>query len=198
MELARDSFPQSLGDAHPDKVLVETYGWQFGTWGGLCALLACFVLASEYIEKGPGGTEWLASGVVAAAGVAMLAYEVRRRSNRTALIIDGDRVGIYRRGRLDAQVSRGEIGCYRFEPMNTVEILIALGMFGVPAGILSLVAPLSIRDRVLAIAATLAIASAIASSIRTRHYCDIYLLPRRWRGLEWFMASRSLRLNVLR
>src|SRR2546430_2797248 len=87
MELARDSFPQSLGDAHPDKVLVETYGWQFGTWGGLCALLACFVLASEYIEKGPGGTERLASGVVAAAGGSMRRHGTRRRSQRTGLLI---------------------------------------------------------------------------------------------------------------
>src|SRR2546429_5183216 len=103
MELARDSFPQSLGDAHPDKVLVETYGWQFGTWGGLCALLACFVLASEYIEKGPGGTEWLASGVVAAAGGAKLAYVVRRRRNPNALIMHGAKVRVLRLRRLESQ-----------------------------------------------------------------------------------------------
>src|SRR2546427_4992379 len=119
MELARDSFPQSLGDAHPDKVLVETYGWQFGTWGGLCALLACFVLASEYIEKGPGGTEWLASGVDAAAGGWISAYLGIRPCQRNLLIIDGAWDWAYPPGELVSQISRRDVWSYRLCTMKT-------------------------------------------------------------------------------
>ncbi|MEW6265835.1 MAG: hypothetical protein AB1641_22410 [Thermodesulfobacteriota bacterium] len=87
--------------------IIETLGGQFGLWGAMFLVVAGLFLLSG---KGPSNdVEWLFTGASGAIGLILAGYEVWRRQNRTVLFKDGDRIAVYRRGRLDMTLTIDQI-----------------------------------------------------------------------------------------
>jgi hypothetical protein len=100
-----DSIPKSLKDTPREKRLVEQFGWQPFVWG-FALLLALRVsrpinLAGEIICFGFG-----------LVGLALVLHEIFRRINNTTLVADGNKIGIYRLGRLREVLPRYALGPY--------------------------------------------------------------------------------------
>jgi hypothetical protein len=188
-----DIFPPTLDEAPPDKVLVESLGWQFGTWG---AMFVFFALFCGITEHWPGGSEGRGIWGSMAAGGLFSGYEAWRRLHRTAVFPGRRLVGVYRRGALDMTVPYQDVQLYVLHPMNTLKIAIWGVLILTATAALNVVATRT-SDRLLAAAATAAVASSLASSIRTRRFCEIFYIPYKKRGRESFMVPKSQRARLL-
>ncbi len=92
----------------PDRQKVEeALGRQPTIWGACCIILAC--LFALPIGRPREVCELEIAAGLAALGLALLAYESRRRRNRTILVRDGDQIVIFRKGRPDMVVAPEEI-----------------------------------------------------------------------------------------
>lgn len=187
--MTQDSFPERFEHADPSRLLVETFGWQMGTWGGL---LAAFGAVSLPEPGGPGGKALLA--LIGAAGLGLVGYEFRRRARPTRLALGRDSLGVYRGGKLSGVLPRGELSQYVLEWTNTVKILFVLGLCFATTAALGWAALATAEDAwsmVMGPAACLAFGSAFASSWRTRLRCEHFLVPRPDGRNEWLMLSRE-------
>jgi hypothetical protein len=187
-------FPQRLDDVPSDECITRKYGWQWGNWGSLFVLLSVSLPAMQ-ADPVEGGAAFavVAFGVV---GLCMVAYEVWRRRRRTTLYIRENRVGIYRRGRLDTVAVPGEMPLYVFAGANTVQIVFIFSIVGAMLACLSIMADKVILRFVAGYAAAVCISAAI-SSLRTRWLSTCFIIPRAHGADEWVIVSEEAGARLL-
>lgn len=87
--------------------VVETLGWQPGIWGCFFIVVGC--LFALECKPPLSVLEWEILGLLAAAGLGLAAWELRRRKARTVLVRDGEFISVYHKGRLDSTVDPEDI-----------------------------------------------------------------------------------------
>ncbi|MBI5623019.1 MAG: hypothetical protein HY924_04490 [Elusimicrobia bacterium] len=186
-------FPSTIQAADPGQTVTETFGWQFGNWGLL--LLASAAWGAQ-AQSGYSTGEKVLGACIALTGLALASLEVRRRLDRRRFLVQGGEVGVYRRGRLERVVPRSGIGLYIPEVLNTVQIVFGLVLaFCAAAGVAF--AARDLADRCMAGLASAVFASAVASSVRTRHRCDILLVPHPKLGSRWVLLPTGQKGRLL-
>ena len=188
-------FPELVEQAPADQAIVETFGWQPVTWG-LFIVAACSILPT--MEKVLSRDEALGFLAVGLAGAALVGYELVRRRHRTVLWPVGDSVGVYRGGRLDLVVTRGDLTLYIMEETNTIKLFFFLVLCGAAPTVIAIVGKdLGLKERALAAAAALAFASSLASAVWTRLFLEHFYVPRKSGRNELVMVRRSQRGRLL-
>lgn len=178
----------------PDRLIVESLGWQPGIWGAFLLVLTGWI----YVQKDPPHLRLSAAAAALAGGAALVRYEARRRSRRTALFVRGPVVGIYRRGELALAVPREEILLYVASYVTTVKFILAPLFFGL-LGLLPLSDVFNPRTLnkppLLDVLTGLGLAAAgLASAVSlvwTRHVWLTFRLPRPNGVYEDFNIPRS-------
>jgi hypothetical protein len=187
-----EQFPERAEYLAARDLIVQQFGWQGETWGAYLLVAGGWCLAQkEDLFQLVGLAALLA-------GLGLLAWVARRRATRTALCVRGDRVVIYRRGKLDSEVARGNIGLLRTSIINTVKFALA-PCLGVLLGLIPVVdafrAPaggLALLDVAAGVALSVAAGVSLASLVYTRHVWRVLQLPcksRVW-AAEDFRVSR--------
>jgi len=175
--------------------VAETLGWQPGIWGAFFLLVASvFGLGG----KGPSlPVEWTIFGSSAALGLALTGYEAWRRRNRTVLVKDGERIAVYRKGRLDMILDSGEVAVRDPELFVMLRIGVPLGLAAIlftSVGILPILRNESMIDGLLILSLGLACWASLGSAAWTRFTCRSLRVPikgSRWRAEETVLIPRS-------
>jgi len=185
------------GLAHvPERCRVaETLGWQPGIWGVLFLLVACvFGLGG----KGPTtAVEWAISGSSAALGLGLTGYEAWRRRNRTVLVKDGERIAVFRKGRLDLVIDPGEVTLVKAELFVMLRVGVPLGLAAVlftSIGIVSVMRDEPVTDGLVILSLGVACWASLASAAWTRSACRHLRVPikgSRWLAEETVLVPRS-------
>jgi hypothetical protein len=188
-----EQFPERAEYLAARDLIVQQLGWQGETWGVYLLVAGGWCLAQQDAVFPFVGLAALL------AGLGLLAWVARRRATRTALCVRGDRVGIYRRGKLDMEVAWGDIVLLRTSILNTVKFALAPCM-GVFLGLIPVVdafrAPaggLALLDVAAGVALSVAAGLSLASLVYTRHVWRVLQLPcksRVW-AAEDFRVSRA-------
>ncbi|MCX5735179.1 MAG: hypothetical protein NTW68_12745 [candidate division NC10 bacterium] len=188
-----EQFPERAEYLAARDLIVQKLGWQCEVWGGYLLVAGGWCLAQkEDVFQLVGLAALLA-------GLGLLGWVTRRRVTRTALCVRGDRVGIYRRGRLDMEVAREDIVLLRTSILNTVKFALAPCM-GVFLGLIPVVdafrAPaggLALLDVAAGVALSVSAGVSLVFLIYTRHVWRVLQLPcksRVW-AAEDFRVSRQ-------
>jgi hypothetical protein len=179
MEKALEGFPQGQGQLAEGEVLAESLGWQCGTLGLLCLVVAAWALGLKDVPK----FRLSVFGGALALAVVLIRYEVRRRKNRTVLAFRGGRIGVYRKGALAMVLEPGQLTYFHFNYMNTVYFILAPLVFGL-LGLLPWMdffkdpgAKAPVLDMLEGLTVALCGLSSAASSIWVRHRWLTLRLP---------------------
>ncbi len=167
-------FPSRLLEVSGGDRAEEVFGW-------LPALGAAFLLATAVFFATSGRRALSVMGAaagLAALGVALAAYELRRRRAAAVLVRKGARIGVYRDGLLVAAHPLARITRLQLRLGNTFQYVMPPIAFTV-VGVLIALGPQSRPDDVK-IGLTLALGFGVAagSLLRTRLVCHHYYVPR--------------------
>lgn len=173
--------PQRTDQVPEGRLIVEHLGWQFATWGTCLLIIAGWIAAQN-----DSLNLRLAFGLPAlSGGVMMLRHEISRRRDRTALLIQGPVIAIYRKGDLALAAPREEILRYEAGYVTTIKFVLLplfLGTLGL-LPVISLTNPLiqtkpPLIDLLAGLSITVAGLVSAASLIWTRHVWLTFRLPR--------------------
>ncbi len=167
----------------------ETLGWQPGIWGVLSLLVACVF---GFGGRGPTvAVEWAITGVSAALGLGLTGYEAWRRRNRTVLVKDGERIAVFRKGRLDLTVAPGEIRVAEADLVVMLKIGVPLGLCAAlfsAVGITGLLRDeAGAAENLVILALGFACGASLASAAWTRYSCRHLRVP--IKGSKWMEES---------
>jgi hypothetical protein len=168
-------FPEQLEALPPEeRAVTETFGWQPANWG------SAFVAGGAWMgvtDKTLGAQGLAVVGAIIAAGIGLVFWEIRRRAHPTSVVAKAGRLGIYRKRRLDLVATLGQVTVQLVDGLNTVKILVGLGIWTAGAAALAAIAERPF-DQAVAGWMTLVLVSSGVSSFRTRHRCTELILPR--------------------
>lgn len=119
----KSEFPHDVNQTPPEARLTEV----FGLTPLFCALglLGFSVTLGETLfplsmRDVKDGLLVLATGL---AGLGCLGYEVRRRMNRTRLLVQGERIAVYRGAFLSEEIQRAQVVEYKLDHGNTFKMV---------------------------------------------------------------------------
>ena len=189
-----EAFPESSQQLAPGELIEENLGWQFGAWGGLMLVYGAALL----VFGDRSNDAYIGASALLAAGGACAYYELWRRSHRTGVCVREPKLGIYRRGRLDMEVTRPEIQIFLTNAINTMKFAMVPVMGAIGGGMpLYLyffdLKPVTLSTVLWGLPAVVASGFSLASLIYTRHVWTVFRLPRKGRFsfLEDFCVSKS-------
>jgi hypothetical protein len=172
--------------------VVETLGWQPGIWGTFFIAAACLLILPA--RRPLISLEWQMAGGSALIGVILVAYELRRRRNRTVLVREGANIKVFRKGRLDLTLTPGEITIVNADIVTMLKIGLPLGLsaalfsaIGI-TGILKSGA-LTVDDLII-LCLGLACGASLASAAWTRFTCSHLRVP--IKGSRWLVEETIL------
>lgn len=180
-----------------EQKVVESSGWQPGIFGALLIIVACFFHAPASYT--PDDIEIAIFTTAGVTGLGLLYYEVWRRKNKTALVRDGDVIGVFRGSRL-VRICKPEQIELRNMPLATfLQILIPLLSFAVGFFMFAIMGESMERGyRILNAVAGLAMIASCASFIRTHFFWNALLLPGKKK--QFFLETvliRPFQMNIL-
>ena len=183
------SWPDRLEDAGQAQAVHQMFGWQAANWGTILLLL-CVWLRCVQNSFSPG--ESMLWWFVLCGAVALWGYEIRRRTNRAALLSRGEKIGLYRVGQLRQSFSRADITVYVNLPhLRTAKAMCGLFFGAIIAAALALISS-RLQDRLMAIATFLAFVSSAISCYSSRESNNTQLLvPSLSRGRQWIVVRRE-------
>jgi hypothetical protein len=168
--------------------IAEAFGWQPGIWGGFFLIVACFFWAGPAWPADVGSRSIILSS--AALGLFLAGHEVRRRRNRTVLVKDGERIAVFRKGRLDLVLPPGELAAVKADLVVVLKIGVPLGLAAVlftSLGILVVTRDKAVSDGLLILTLGVACWASLASAAWTRFRCTHFRLP--IKGSKWIEES---------
>ena len=112
-EIPLDHVPESLK-------VTETFGFQWGIWGGFLIVVLCLMFAGSTGVPTVFQVEIYVSLLVV--GGSFIAWELRRRLNPTVLVKQGGTIGVYRKGGCDIVVACGQIRCEKIDLVIVLKI----------------------------------------------------------------------------
>jgi hypothetical protein len=176
---------------------VETFGWQPGIWGGFClvsAILFAIPAQSPFLPL----ALWITAGA-AFAGFCLTGYEVRRRRNRTVLVIDSGKIAVYRHGALDLVLELAEVTVVRADLVTMVKIGVPLAIAALLFAAIGVIGLLrdeaAVIDNLIILSLGLACFGSLASAAWTRFRCAHLRVP--LKGSRW-MAEETVLIPVSR
>jgi hypothetical protein len=191
------SLPAKLSHV-PDRArIAETFGWLPGIWGAFFLVVAGYF--SDGVTNPSAGTETAIFLVSAALGLVLAGYEFRRHGNRTALVKEGDRIAVYRKGRLDLLLEPEEVVTIKAEFAVMIKIGVPLGLAAVlftALGIDFITRGKAAGDGLLVLSLALALWASLASAARARFRCAHLRLP--IKGSRWFEEDMLVPLSRLK
>jgi hypothetical protein len=194
-------FPADLAALPENTRVHQAFGWAPGSWAFGLFLFSSLVFTQA---AKPVRNEYIGAAIGFFVGLLLLAYEVRRRRNPRVLarFPQYNRIGVYKRGKLNRIVNVEDVNLVLYHPgrtwgpiLVTVAAAIAFAAFLVPSPV-----NLSLSDRAYLVLASMSCASFALSLIKTRLRCDTCMVPyQKRRGSEWILVStKSLPLLLSR
>lgn len=171
--------------------VTEAPGWQPGIWGCFFIVVGLFIA----LECKPplSVLEWEILGSLAAAGLGLAAWEFRRRRGRSVLVRDGERIAVYRKGRLDMVLDPGDIRLVKADLVVMLKVGVPLLVCAI--GFTAIGVVMLLRDRTVdagslsSLALGLACAASLASAAWTRFYRCQLRVPVKG---SWWLAEETV------
>lgn len=172
------AFPRSLSDVKGATIVPELFGWIPALVAAACAAIAYYAFkeALSWDEPPP---HWLGLAIgPTVLGLALFAYEILRRKNRTVLAAKDGLIAVYREGSLAEVIAFDDMRRYALHPANTlIQLSFPLALTSIS---LSVLYSSGESPNYLSPAALLAVLGvlAIASLVYTRAITNHLLIPK--------------------
>lgn len=195
--ISTPSIPEQLAHVPERFRVAETFGWQPGIWGAFFLIVACCFAESASSSPAAGYLPVMLPS--AALGLGLAGYEIWRHKNRTVLVMDGGRIAVFRKGRLDLVLEPDRITRVKADFVTMIKIGVPLSLVAVLftfLGIDFITRGKAVIDGLMVLSLAMACWGSMASAAWTRFRCAHLRIP--IKGSKWTEESVLVPLSMIK